>query len=237
MVDKYDIKALAICFLHSYIDNSHEKQAKELVLAKFPHLSVSISSEVLPFMREYERWSTTTINAYVQPLTDLYLGNLEKGLEDLGFSGRLLIMTSSGGMVTADIARFQFDGSIDKRRHVCCGRLGELTLSFDMGGTTAKALIRDGKPLRRYEFWHANMILNKSGLPPHPSNRYDRDRCWWGSIAQVNDSGLLAVGPQARELIRGRRVMTRRTLPTLTDANLTLGYLVAFFFRGENGSY
>ena len=93
LIERYDIQALAICFLHSYVDNTHEKHAKELILTKFPHLSVSASSEVLPFMREYERWSTTTINAYVQPLTDLYLGNLEAGLQELGFSGRLLIMT------------------------------------------------------------------------------------------------------------------------------------------------
>ena len=245
LVDKYDIKALAICFLHSYIDNSHEKQAKELVLAKFPHLSVSISSEVLPFMREYERWSTTTINAYVQPLTDLYLGNLEKGLEDLGFSGRLLIMTSSGGMVTADIARhfpvrlIESGPAAGALMAAFLGRrLGEPNLlSFDMGGTTAKgALIRDGKPLRRYEFEVAREYDFKqgSGLPLRiPVIDMIEIGAGGGSIAQVNDSGLLAVGPQSAGANPGPACYDKGgTLPTLTDANLTLGYLVADSFLG-----
>ena len=230
-------------FLHSYIDNSHEKQAKELVLAKFPHLSVSISSEVLPFMREYERWSTTTINAYVQPLTDLYLGNLEKGLEDLGFSGRLLIMTSSGGMVTADIARhfpvrlIESGPAAGALMAAFLGkRLGEPNLlSFDMGGTTAKgALIRDGKPLRRYEFEVAREYDFKqgSGLPLRiPVIDMIEIGAGGGSIAQVNDSGLLAVGPQSAGANPGPACYDKGgTLPTLTDANLTLGYLVADLF-------
>lgn len=245
LIDRYDIQALAICFLHSYVNNAHEIRAKELILAKFPYLSVSTSSEVLPFMREYERWSTTTINAYVQPLTDLYLGNLEAGLQDLGFSGRLLIMTSSGGMVTTDIARtfpvrlIESGPAAGALMAAFLGeRMGEPNLlSFDMGGTTAKgALIRNGKPLRRYEFEVAREYNFKqgSGLPLRiPVIDMIEIGAGGGSIAEVNDSNLLAVGPQSAGANPGPACYGQGgTLPTLTDANLILGYLVADTFLG-----
>ena len=245
LIERYDIQALAICFLHSYVDNTHEKHAKELILTKFPHLSVSASSEVLPFMREYERWSTTTINAYVQPLTDLYLGNLEAGLQELGFSGRLLIMTSSGGMVTTEIARtfpvrlIESGPAAGALMAAFLGqRLGEPNLlSFDMGGTTAKgALIRNGKPLRRYEFEVAREYdFNQgSGLPLRiPVIDMIEIGAGGGSIAEVNDSNLLAVGPQSAGANPGPACYDQGgTSPTLTDANLMLGYLVADTFLG-----
>ena len=105
LVEEHGIEALAICFLHSYANSDHEERARDVVTARFPELRVTTSSEVLPFMREYERWSTTTVNAYVRPLTDRYLRDLETGLAGMGFTGRLLVMTASGGMVTPEIAR------------------------------------------------------------------------------------------------------------------------------------
>ena len=89
LVADHGIEALAICFLHSYADPTHEDRAREIVQKRFPDLRITTSSEVLPFMREYERWSTTTVNAYVRPLTDRYLHRLETGLAELGFGGRL----------------------------------------------------------------------------------------------------------------------------------------------------
>ena len=236
LIDRYDIQALAICFLHSYVDNTHEKYAKELILTKFPHLSVSASSEVLPFMREYERWSTTTINAYVQPLTDLYLGNLEAGLQELGFSGRLLIMTSSGGIPVRLIESGPAAGAL--MAAFLGQRLDEPNLlSFDMGGTTAKgALIRNGKPLRRYEFEVAREYDFKqgSGLPLRiPVIDMIEIGAGGGSIAEVNDSNLLEVGPQSAGASPGPACYDQGgTSPTLTDANLVLGYLVADTFLG-----
>jgi len=245
LVSEHGIQALAICFLHSYIDDNHEQQAKEVVLRKFPELRVTTSSEVLPFMREYERWTTTTINAYVQPLTDLYLGNLESGLKDLGFAGRLLIMTSSGGMVTTDIAR-QFPVRLIESGPAAgalmAAFLGERLaepnlLSFDMGGTTAKgALIRDGRPLRRYEFEVAREYDFKqgSGLPLRiPVIDMIEIGAGGGSIAAVNQSRLLAVGPKSAGANPGPACYSQDGKdPTLTDANLTLGYLVADTFLG-----
>ena len=105
LVTEQGIEALAICFLHAYANPAHEHQARDLVAKAFPDLHVSVSSDVLPFMREYERWSTTTINAYVRPLAARYLERLETGLAARGFKGRVLVMTSSGGMVTPSIAR------------------------------------------------------------------------------------------------------------------------------------
>ena len=99
LVTEQRIEALAICFLHAWADPSHEDRAREIVSQLFPDLHVTTSADILPFMREYERWSTTTVNAYVQPLTGNYLRRLEDGLEQMGFGGSLLVMTASGGMV------------------------------------------------------------------------------------------------------------------------------------------
>ncbi len=238
LVKNHDIQALAICFLHSYLDPRHEERARAVVKAKFPSLRVTTSSEVLPFMREYERWTTTTINAYVQPLTDLYLENLESGLEKLGFIGRLLIMTSSGGMITPQIAR-RFPVRLIESGPAAGAlmasfigeKLGEPNLlSFDMGGTTAKgALIKDGRPLRRYEFEVARQYEFKqgSGLPLRiPVIDMIEIGAGGGSIAMLDANGLLAVGPRSAGADPGPACYKNNgSLATLTDANLSLGYL------------
>ena len=94
-----------MCFLHSYLDGRHERAAAAWLAARFPRLKVSLSSEIFPFMREFERWTTTCMNAFVQPVVDRYVARLEAGLAALGFAGRFLIMTSSGGALTGDLAR------------------------------------------------------------------------------------------------------------------------------------
>jgi len=245
LVETHAIEALAICFLHSYADSSHEERAREIVAKRFPDLLVTTSSEVLPFMREYERWSTTTVNAYVRPLTARYLHSLESGLAGMGFTGRLLVMTASGGMVTPEIARrfpvrlIESGPAAGALMAAFLGdRFGEPDLlSFDMGGTTAKgALIRDGRPLRRYEFEVAREYGFKhgSGLPLRiPVIDMIEIGAGGGSIATVDERNLLAVGPSSAGAdpgpacygLGGKRA-------TLTDANLTLGYLVADAFLG-----
>ena len=196
-------------------------------------------------MREYERWSTTTVNAYVRPLTARYLHSLESGLAGMGFTGRLLVMTASGGVVTPAIAR-RFPARLIESGPAAGAlmaaflgdRFGEPDLlSFDMGGTTAKgALIRDGRPLRRYEFEVAREYGFKhgSGLPLRiPVIDMIEIGAGGGSIATVDERNLLAVGPSSAGAdpgpacygLGGKRA-------TLTDANLTLGYLVADAFLG-----
>ena len=245
LVETHAIEALAICFLHSYADSSHEERAREIVAKRFPDLLVTTSSEVLPFMREYERWSTTTVTAYVRPLTARYLHSLESGLAGMGFTGRLLVMTASGGVVTPAIAR-RFPARLIESGPAAGAlmaaflgdRFGEPDLlSFDMGGTTAKgALIRDGRPLRRYEFEVAREYGFKhgSGLPLRiPVIDMIEIGAGGGSIATVDERNLLAVGPSSAGAdpgpacygLGGKRA-------TLTDANLTLGYLVADAFLG-----
>jgi N-methylhydantoinase A len=99
------IESVAICFLHSYLDPRHERAAAAWLAARFPRLKVSVSSDIFPFMREFERWTTTCMNAFVQPVVDRYVARLEAGLATLGFAGNFLIMTSSGGTLTGDLAR------------------------------------------------------------------------------------------------------------------------------------
>ncbi len=245
LVENRGIEALAICFLHSYADDSHEVAARDAVRAAFPDLFVTTSSEVLPFMREYERWSTTTVNAYVQPLTNLYLSHLEAGLADLGFTGSFLIMTSSGGTVTADTARrfpVRLIESGPAAGALMAALLGEMLaepelLSFDMGGTTAKgALIRDGAPLRKYELEVARVHDFKagSGVPLRiPVIDMIEIGAGGGSIAHVDERRLLAVGPRSAGADPGPACYGRDgTTATLTDANLALGYLVPEHFLG-----
>ena len=105
LVEVAGVEALAICFLHSYANPVHEDAAGELVRSEFPDLHVSRSAEVFGNMREYERWTTTTMNACTQPMFDRYIERLERGLADLGFGERLLVMTSSGASIVPETAR------------------------------------------------------------------------------------------------------------------------------------
>ena len=245
LVERYGIEALAICFLHSYANPTHEDCARDIVARRFPELRITTSSEMLPFMREYERWSTTTVNAYVRPLTDRYLDQLETGLADMGFTGHLLVMTASGGVVTPGIARrlparlIESGPAAGALMAAFLGeRIGEANLlSFDMGGTTAKgALIRDGRPLRRYEFEVAREHEFKpgSGLPLRiPVIDMIEIGAGGGSIAEIDAHGLLAVGPRSAGADPGPACYGQGGgRATLTDANLALGYLVPDAFLG-----
>ena len=245
LVRKHDIKALAICLLHSYANPKHELAIRAMVAKEFPQLYVSTSAEIFPFLREYERWTTTTINAYAQPMVDRYLENLEGSLAKRGFTGKLYIMASNGGTVTPQTARRYpvrmlesgpAAGVLMSAHHGRTLNLPNL-LSFDMGGTTAKgSLIRDKNPLKKYEMEVARVHEFKrgSGLPVKvPVIDMIEIGAGGGSIGNVDDRGVIRVGPFSAGADPGPACYGRGgTQPTLTDANLALGYLDPDFFLG-----
>ncbi len=239
------IEAVAVCFLHSYANAAHEIRAAEILRAELPDVFVSTSAEVFPNMREFERWTTTCVNAFTGPMFDTYLDRLESGLGEAGFGGKLYIMSSSGGMLTTATAR-RFPvralesgpaaGALMSANH---GRALELEnlLSFDMGGTTAKgALVVDAEPIKHYEMEVARgyQFRRGSGLSIRiPVIDMIEIGAGGGSIAEVDDRGLLKVGPRSAGAMPGPACYGQGgTKPTLTDANLLLGLLDADFFLG-----
>ncbi len=245
LIEREKIEALAICFLHAYANPAHEQEAKRIVEAAFPDLYVSTSADVFPYLREFERWTTATVNAYAQPLFDRYLDRLERSLSGLGFKGRLYIMSSSGGTVTTDTARRYpvrmlesgpAAGVLMSAEHA--RRLGIAdVLAFDLGGTTAKgALVRDGLALKKYEMEVARTYHHKRGsglslkLPVIDMTEIGSGG---GSIAAVDERGILKVGPRSASAFPGPACYGRGgTSATLTDANLVLGLLDPAFFLG-----
>jgi|SoiMethySBSTD1v2_1073268.scaffolds.fasta_scaffold01236_17 N-methylhydantoinase A len=244
-VRSHSIEAVAICFLHSYANPRHERAMAEWVRRRFTGLAVSSSADVFPFMREYQRWTTACLNAYVQPVVDRYIARLEQGLAGLGFAGRFVVMSSSGGTLTPETAR-RFPirmlesgpaaGALMSARH---GRMLDLPqlLSFDMGGTTAKGcIIQEGVPLKRYEMEVARVHEFKkgSGLPVKiPVLDMIEIGAGGGSLAEVDERGTLRVGPKSAGARPGPACYGRGgSRPTLTDANLILGYLDARSFLG-----
>lgn len=245
LVDTHRIESLAVCFLHAYLNPAHEAAVRDHLAGRFPSLYVSTSSEICPFIREFERFTTTTVNAFVQPTVDRYLARLERGLAELGFRGRLYIMTSSGGTVTPATARrfpvrmLESGPSAGILMSAAVGRVLGLPdlLAFDMGGTTAKgALIRDGQPQKKYEMEVARVHEFKrgSGLPVQTAVvDMIEIGSGGGSLAEVDARGLLRVGPRSAGADPGPACYARGgTRAAVTDADLTLGYLDADFFAG-----
>jgi N-methylhydantoinase A len=245
LVEKGSIEAVAICLLNSYVNPAHEQALAAMVAETFPDLYCSVSSDIVPFMREYERWSTATINAYTQPLMDRYLGRLETELGSRGFTGAFLIMTSSGGTVPADLARrypVRLTESGPAAGVLMSAFLGqELALSellaFDMGGTTAKgAFVLDAKPVKKYEAEIARVHNHKpgSGLKLRiPIIDLIEIGAGGGSLASIDERGLMRVGPRSAGAAPGPACYgLGGTEPALTDANLLLGYLNPDFFLG-----
>lgn len=239
LVEDGAIEALAICFLHSYTNPIHELQAARIASKLYPQLPISTSAEVVPVMREFERWTTTTVNAYTQPLAGRYLARLETELNKRGFGGAFLIMASNGGAVTVAHARkfpVRLIESGPAAGAIMSAFIGEQTgfkdiLSFDMGGTTAKgAIIRGAKPLKRYrlEVAREHEFRAGSGLPLQiPAIDMIEIGAGGGSLAAVDERGLLAVGPNSAGANPGPASYGNGgTEPTLTDANTVLGYLV-----------
>ena len=239
------IESLAICFLHSYMNAAHEERAREVVAGILPDVAISISSEICPEIREYERMSTVCANAYVQPMMSRYLGRLETGLSELGLNCPLLLMMSSGGITTVETASRQpirlvesgpAGGAILAQNIAAQNGLDKV-LSFDMGGTTAKiTLIDDCQPLlsRSFEVARAYRFLKGSGLPLRiPVIEMVEIGAGGGSIAYLDDLQQIAVGPESAGSDPGPACYNRgNEHATVTDADLVLGRIEPAAFAG-----
>lgn len=238
-------ESVAICFLHAYANPAHERRAREALARRLPRASFSISSEVAPEIREYERFSTTAANAYVQPIAERYLRDLERKLEAAGFACPLFLMLSGGGITDLETAvRFPIRliesgpaGGVALAAHIArqCG-LGRV-LSFDMGGTTAKiAIVDDAVPqtARAFEFGRVFRFKKGSGLPLKvPSVELVEIGAGGGSIASIDHLGCLAVGPESAGSDPGPACYGRGgTAATVTDADLALGRIRPESFAG-----
>lgn len=239
------VEALAICFLHAYKNDAHERAVAALVRERFPALWVSVSSEVAPEIGEFERTATTVANAYVQPLMDRYLRRLESGLQAAGFTGRFFLMQSGGGTAAPETAR-RFPirllesgpagGALVTAFLGAAAGLKDL-LAFDMGGTTAKAsLIRDGRPdvAPGTEAARVHRFKRGSGIPIKvPAVDLIEIGAGGGSIARADRLGLLKVGPGSAGADPGPACYgLGGEEPTVTDACLVLGYFDPGYFLG-----
>ena len=239
------IEALAVCLLHSFRNPAHELLLKKLVAEHFPHLACSLSCEVMPEIREYERTSTTVANVYVKPLAQQYLHKLNADLRVLGLPRDIFIMLSNGGITSCSIAgeypiRLIESGPAAGALAAVfygAGKKLDRVISFDMGGTTAKiCLIDHGKPLLTTDFEAARVYRFKkgSGLPLKvPVIEMIEIGAGGGSIARVDKLGLLKVGPNSAGAEPGPVCYDRGgEEPTVTDADLVLGYLSPDYFLG-----
>ena len=239
------VEALAICLLHAYRNPAHERALRDICAELLPGVPVSCSSDVVPEIREYERTSTTCANVYVMPLMARYLDDLERKLHELGIPGNFYIMLSAGGVATPDTAKrvpIRLVESGPAAGALAAARmareLGEpKLLSFDMGGTTAKACVIDGgEPLlaREFEVARADRFKKGSGLPIRvPCIELIEIGAGGGSLARVDRMGLLKVGPDSAGADPGPACYAQGgKVPTVTDADLLLGYLDPGFFLG-----
>ena len=244
-LDGEAIEAVAICFLHAYANPANEEVAASAIRAERPHLSVSLSSRVLPEIGEYGRVSTTVANAYVQPLMSRYLAELSEALKERGSRGAFFVMSSSGGTLSLDLAR-EFPvrlvesgpaAGVSIATHFAAQLGIPDILAFDMGGTTAKiSLITDGRPTRTSELEVARVRRFQKGsglLIKAPAVDLIEIGAGGGSIGRVDALGLLSVGPDSAGAEPGPACYgAGGTAATVTDADLLLGYLNADYFLG-----
>ena len=237
--------SLAVVLLHSYANPAHERQAGALLRETFPGIAICLSSDIAPEIREYERSSTTVANAYIAPLAERYLHRLGEGLRSLGIGADLSLMLSNGGLThlgealsrpiemlesgpAAGALAAAFFGGRSAMHHV---------LAFDMGGTTAKlSVVEDGVPVVAHAFEAARerRFVEGSGLPINISTvELIEIGAGGGSIASLDELGLLKVGPRSAGSRPGPACYGRGgSDPTVTDANLLLGYLEPASFAG-----
>ncbi|WP_372624199.1 hydantoinase/oxoprolinase family protein [Falsiroseomonas sp.] len=236
------VEAIAVCLLNAYANPAHEQLIAEIVRARAPDLPLSVSSEVLPEIKEYERTSTTVINAYVMPIVARYLRSLRGGLDRAAVPARLLLMQSNGGLMTAEAA-------VAKPMHIvesgpAAGVVGAQALArakglpdvitFDMGGTTAKAAtVERGEVTRATEYsvgggiMVGSRLLTGAGyLLKVPAIDLAEVGAGGGSLVRIDAGGSLQVGPESAGASPGPVCYDMGgTEPTVTDANVILGYL------------
>ena len=228
-------EAIAICFLHSYANPENELRAKEIVSRLSPDTYVVASHQILPTLGEFERFSTTVVSAYVGPSTSRYLSDLEQRLRDAGLAGSLLIMLSSALMQTVEecqeraVELLVSGPAAAPSAALEAGRQGghQDVLEVDMGGTSFDiCVIREGRIPTTREAWVgeervATKMVDVSAIG-----------AGGGSIAWIDGLGLLRVGPQSAGADPGPAAYGRSDSPTVTDADLLLGYLPPDYFLG-----
>ena len=237
--------SLAIVFLHSYANPAHERRAAELLARRYPRLSLSASIDVAPEIREFERSSTTVINAYIKPLAERYISSLAAQASERGIGAPLLLMLSNGGLTNIEEAKRTPVQLLESgpaagalvAAHLGARDGGEHVLAFDMGGTTAKLSIVDGgKPTVAYSFEAARekRFIEGSGLPVRISTlELIEIGAGGGSIAHLDEIGLLKVGPVSAGSEPGPAAYGRGGHePTVTDADFLLGSLNPAYFVG-----
>jgi len=239
------IESIAICFLHAYKNPVHEQAVQRLIETEFPQLTVSSSNEVSPEIREFERTCTTVCNAYVQPLVDHYVGQMDEALRERGFAGQFLLMLSSGTLGAPEVARrfpVRLLESGPAAGALIAGYIGSATgrselVAFDMGGTTAKiCLVRERRPkvTPQIEVARVHRFKPGSGLPiKTPVVDMIEIGAGGGSLARVNRLGLLRVGPESAGADPGPASYNLGgTKATVTDACVVLGYFDPGAFLG-----
>ena len=239
------VTSLAIVFLHSCANPRHERQAVDLIAKHHPRLALSASIDVAPEIREYERTSTTVINAYIKPLAERYLATLAAELETRAIGAPVLLMLSNGGLtgveeaVRSPVQLLELGPAAGAlaAAHLGSRDGGAHVLAFDMGGTTAKlSIVDDGKPKVAYSFEVARerRFIEGSGLPVRISTlELIEIGAGGGSIAHLDDIGLMKVGPVSAGSEPGPAAYGRGgRQPTVTDADFLLGYLNPGYFVG-----
>lgn len=237
-----DIEAVAICFLHSYANPAHEQAVADILREALPGRFLSVSCDVLPEIREYERTSTTVVNAYIGPVVSDYLRSLQDRLIDAGIKGRLLMMQSSGG--TLDVGQVIAKPATVVESGPAAGVIGAARLgarsghaniiTFDMGGTTAKAsLIENGEVIGTDEYevgggisLNSRMVKGGGYALKLPVIDVSEVGAGGGSIVRIDAGGALKVGPDSAGAFPGPACYgAGGTEATVTDANVVLGYL------------
>ena len=236
------VEAIAVCLMHSYANPAHELQIRDLIAAKAPRLPCSISCEVLPEIKEYERTSTTVINAYVTPVVSTYLKALRKGLDEAGVRARVLLMQSNGGLTTDAAAAERpihviesgpAGGVVGAQALARAKHLPKI-ITFDMGGTTAKAsIVEEGEVTRAAEYavgagiMIGSRLLTGAGYTLKvPAIDLAEVGAGGGSHVWIDAGGALQVGPESAGASPGPVCYDKGgETPTVTDANVLLGYV------------
>ena len=232
------VEALAVCFLFSYLNSDHEDRVGEIIQDKFPGMYTSLSSQVIPQVKEFDRLSTTVINSYVGPVLGRYLESLQERLTSYSQAGDFLIMQSNGGVAPIE------DSSRLAVRSILSGPAGGVSgaaaygrlsssaniIAFDMGGTSTDiSLIENGEPHMSTEKFEAGWKISVPMIDIHTMG------AGGGSIASVGLGGIMQVGPESAGAVPGPASYGKGgDLPTVTDANLALGYLDPGNFLGGN---